>query len=202
MKAWILVILVLAGLPCPAKQPVKDDIPAIAQILGIRVGKDTMETLEKRLGPGAVCVGGHPSGGRAWFIKGLNVYVYADGFDYSDDGRLIDNLVIAETKEDARICPPYGQPMPPVPKVNPGKLPLGWLGRVLPGDYKAAVLNATTSLPSPKLQGHTLYWKAAGEFRDLPIVNLRPGMERTNWYAKLTFKDGKVTVVEVYLYDH
>src|SRR4051812_15914719 len=62
----------------------KPEIPSFAALCGVQVGRDTMQTLESRLGKGAPCVGGHARGGRQWRISGKRGHLYADGFNSFD----------------------------------------------------------------------------------------------------------------------
>src|SRR6185369_10954299 len=49
-----------SGRAKPEKAEPPTHVPSIAQVAGVRVGWDTMGTLERRLGPGLVITGGHP----------------------------------------------------------------------------------------------------------------------------------------------
>src|SRR5689334_21666373 len=63
----------------PAIDP-PTSVPPLATIAGIRVGYDGMDRLERRLGPGAIMIGGHPQGARVWNIRASRWWLYADGF--------------------------------------------------------------------------------------------------------------------------
>jgi len=170
----------------------KDNVPVIAQVLGVRVGKDTMERLDKILGRGATCMGGHPRGGRAWFIKSQNVYVYADGFDYSRHGDcIIDTIQIGFKKDAMQIGPPYGQPMPTIPKVSVGNRRIGWLGSVLPGMSRKRTLVLTSSLPKPKASGRVLRWTMEGTYKT------SSEKRKDNWTAELTFDRGVLVLIDI-----
>src|SRR4051794_29170076 len=62
----------------------KTSVPAFADFAGVRVGLDTMQRLEKQLGPGKPVKGGHPLGGREWRTSRPRAIIYADGFNSFD----------------------------------------------------------------------------------------------------------------------
>jgi hypothetical protein len=69
------------------------DVPPIGHIFGLRVGVDTIEQLEHRLGPGFKYTGGHPRGGRAWRDPRTHWEISADGFEYQfGGGRLLESM--------------------------------------------------------------------------------------------------------------
>jgi len=87
-----------------AKIP-KTSIPKIAKIAGIRVGYSSMEELETRLGKGEVAVGGHPNGARLWRVKATSWVIYADAFEYSERGAVVDGLSIQADPKPGRRLP-------------------------------------------------------------------------------------------------
>jgi len=95
-------------------------IPSIANIAGVKVGYSSMEELEKRLGKGKVMIGGHPNGARLWRVKKTSWVIYADAFEYSPRGAVLDNF-------DVTVDAKPGQD---VPFARLTKTELGWLGRV------------------------------------------------------------------------
>jgi hypothetical protein len=102
------------------------------RVVSIRVGTNTVEDLEQILGPGAPCLGGHPNGGRVWFLKPQRVYIYVDGFDYVRNGELIDEIRVGHSRDDAWRGPCYGMPPPAIPKANARVSGIGWSLRALP----------------------------------------------------------------------
>jgi hypothetical protein len=80
-------------------------IPNIARIAGIKVGYSSMEELEGRLGKGKVAIGGHSNGARLWRVKGTSWLIYADAFEYSERGAVVDSLNIT-------VDPRSGQDVP------------------------------------------------------------------------------------------
>lgn len=67
VAASIILLSILNPLPAKRAQATANaKLPSIARVLGITVGDSTVEALEKRLGDGAPCTGGHPHGGRVW----------------------------------------------------------------------------------------------------------------------------------------
>lgn len=98
IKLLRLLLLYFVALLAPAKGQCKSpatSLPPIANLLGVRVGQDTIERLEHRFGKGYAYTGGHPGGARRWRIKGTYLFIDADGFDYDEHGgRIIDKIEI------------------------------------------------------------------------------------------------------------
>jgi hypothetical protein len=158
----------------------KPPVPAIARILGVTVGQTTIERLEKKLGPGAPCMGGHPHGGRAWYLKPCRIWVYADGFEYDKKGgRIIDDIQLGISKQKMRYSFTQETKKRSIPRVSARCKDAGWLGQVLPGMSRADVVKATVELPKPKAKGGKLMW-SSGE-----------------WSAELTSEKDKLVVLEV-----
>jgi len=190
--AVLLALLCLCGRAGPVpkkKQTLRARIPPIARVMQVQVGKDHIATLERLLGPGLPCMGGHPNGGRAWFIKSLKLYIYADGFDYDAQGRIIDTIGLDFGAEP---------PSPKIPQVNLKLKAIGWLGTILPGMSKEAVLRLTKGLPKPKREGNSLRWAMSGTY-----VFFGSGRQMVEscrrWTAKLTFEKNRLTAVMVSL---
>src|ERR1051326_2196822 len=83
----VIVSLVILSLCVPTGAPVHNppEVPAFARVLGLRVGMDTLDRLERRLGKGRTVTGGHSNSGRSWkFRNGLPLF--ADGFDLPRNG--------------------------------------------------------------------------------------------------------------------
>lgn len=154
------VALYVVAIPPPARKPHRKHAAGdLSQILSIQVGQDTIEELEKRLGPGAPCMGGHPHGGRAWFLRDQKIWVYADGFEYhAKGGRIIDQVVLGSVKQDLPYDFDFESPKQSVPEVRTPRRPVGWMGRIVPGMSRARVLELTAHLPRPQVDGDTLVW--------------------------------------------
>ena len=124
---WVCVgavILLLTAAAHPGNAAENDipktSIPKIANIAGIKVGYSSMEELEARLGKGKVAVGGHSDGARLWRVKGTSWVIYADAFEYSERGMVLDSLNIAlDTK-----------PRRGVPYARLTKNDFAWLGKI------------------------------------------------------------------------
>ena len=187
----IAVIAISAAFSKPKKLSAPS-VPRIAQILGARVGLDTVESLEKRLGEGAPCMGGHPHGGRAWYIKSYRCWVYADGFEYDGKGgRIVDSIGLCSSKEDMYDFD-YERPKPRIPQISvASSKSIGWLGAIVPGMTKRQVLKLTAGLPKPTAKGFTLVWSVRGTQRATDDVH------PTEWTAELTFSRDKLSAIAV-----
>ncbi len=188
-----LLILLLAtvsgsGLAQQSHDP-PTHIPAIARIAGIRVGYDTIEEMEQRLGAGMAYTGGHPQGAREWRIWGTHWYVDADAFDYNGRGTVLDYAIISESPVGLGSPPRF----PRCPTTRRTRRKLGWLGVVSPGFSRAQVLHAIQGrLPVPKRQGDKWTWTARG------FERLTSSQEPyVTWKATLVFRKGHLTKIVV-----
>lgn len=68
----------------------------------IVAGSTTVEEVEARIGPGAKMTGGHPLGGRVWFVPDSGRTLFLDGFDYNASGRVIDRVVLRKVEISSR----------------------------------------------------------------------------------------------------
>src|ERR1043165_9145057 len=98
-------------------------IPDISPIYRIKVVYTTMPELEKFLGPGKTIIGGHPNGARLWRVKGTSWTVYADAFEWSKRGMVVDSFSIYED-----VAP---EPDIPFARISPKRL--RWLHEIHPG---------------------------------------------------------------------
>lgn len=134
MAAQVSLLLLLLALANPASaaeaQVPKTSIPSIANIAGVKIGYSSMEELEKRLGKGKVMVGGHPNGARLWRVKGTLWVVYADAFEYSKQGIVVDSFSITTDPN----------PGPDVPYTWPTGRELAWLGGISLGIHEDKLL--------------------------------------------------------------
>jgi hypothetical protein len=80
-------------------------IPEIANIAGIKVGYSSMDELEGQLGKGKVTTGGHSNGARLWRVKGTSWVIYADAFEYSEGGAVVDRFDITVDPKPGRHVP-------------------------------------------------------------------------------------------------
>ena len=91
LPAPVITPLALSAAPAPL---LKSGVPAFVNALGLKPGRSTERDLERKIGAGEVCIGGHSNSGREWFFRN-GLVLYADGFD--GDGRgdslFIDSLV-------------------------------------------------------------------------------------------------------------
>lgn len=62
-------------------------VPPIGRIFGVRNHVDTIEMLERRIGPGKPFTGGHPLGGRSWQDPTQGWLISTDGFEYAPTGK-------------------------------------------------------------------------------------------------------------------
>jgi hypothetical protein len=91
-----------------------------------------MEELEGQLGGGKVVVGGHPNGARVWRVKGTSWVIYADAFEYSPRGAVVDSFDI-----DVEPNPGLG-----VPYARMSKKDLAWLGKISVGMDEGKLLKS------------------------------------------------------------
>ncbi len=117
-------------------------IPLIARIARVQVGYTTMPGLEARLGPGKPITGGHANGARLWRVKGTHWIIYADAFEYSSRGIVVDSFWIHEDLK----------PNTDVPFARISLKELSWLGTIslkMTQDKLMQAMNAN-SLPAEK----------------------------------------------------
>jgi len=126
----VALLLMLAGVgnsePAESGRP---NIPSIATFAGGQVGYITMDELEKRLGPGKPITGGHPHGARLWRVRATDWTIYADAFEYSKRGIVVDDLRIYRERKF----------QPDLPVARPGRSDLLWLGRIAVGMSESQV---------------------------------------------------------------
>ena len=86
--------------PGPESKPaaeVRPAVPPIGHALGVRVGADSIEKLEKLHGRGQACLGDGPRGGRVWKLDSW--LVYANGLQVGQAGTVITELVMGDPDE-------------------------------------------------------------------------------------------------------
>ena len=135
---WVgAVVLLLTGTVPPAeagqsKGP-RAFIPQIANTAGIKVGYSSMAELERKLGKGRVTIGGHPNGARLWRVKGTSWVIYADAFEYSRRGAVVDRFEITGDRKSGDYLPDITVDPAPGQQVPFGRLTgheLAWAGGI------------------------------------------------------------------------
>jgi hypothetical protein len=125
-----LILLLLPAANAGAKNGPGTLIPKVASIAGIKVGYSSMDELERQLGQGKTVVGGHPNGARIWRVKGTSWVIYADAFEYSQRGAVVDSF-------DINVNP---KPGPGVPYTRMSRKGFAWLGKISLGMDEARLL--------------------------------------------------------------
>jgi hypothetical protein len=164
----------------------KTKIPKFATIGGIRVGLDTMQYLEKRLGPGSPQLGGHPLGARIWRVPGTNDTIFADGFNSFDShgisyagGRQIDNFDV-EVIDDISDLPTARIKVRHLRFMN-----LVGLGAT----HHQAMLSLRNVLPPPDESTGDFVWRSSGFVRVSRVNHI----VTTGWIATLHFENDRLT---------
>jgi hypothetical protein len=190
----IICNFLVVSYPTGSTTKPEKNIPEIARILNVDVGRSTMPDLEKILGEGASCMGGHPYYGRAWYLSRQKLYIYADGFDYDKNGKLIINTIELGTHmQDLDIDFCNQQPKPVIPHVSISNRKIGWVGKVIPGQSSSIVSKHIKGLPKPVKNGDTLRWTMKGKYSTIV------GVERRSWDATLTFEKSRLTTIDVHI---
>jgi hypothetical protein len=186
----LLLALLWTAFAAPAVADPKTSIPAFADFAGVRVGLDTIQRLEKRLGPGRPTTGGHPHGAREWRISRPRAILYADGFNSFDRAgvsyrgeRQIDSLSIIRRHERSAL---------PLANVDADRVK--FMGRVGLGTSRRHVLKSLAALlPPPESVGDDLIWKSKGFVRVSTVNNYRT----TAWEARLHFQNGTLDEIQI-----
>lgn len=97
----MLTVLCATLLVSSIHQKAPVDIPSIARVLKLAVGYSTVEDFERKLGPATHSVGGHPGGRRTWRDAVNHLTISLDGFDYTDKGRVVDDIEIQRCTDDS-----------------------------------------------------------------------------------------------------
>ncbi|HET6382371.1 MAG TPA: hypothetical protein VFJ58_03185 [Armatimonadota bacterium] len=66
----------LAAMPAGASRGVRRSVPAFANLVGVTVGVDTIDSAEKTIGFGKPYSGAHPQGARVWRFRGSGWVLY------------------------------------------------------------------------------------------------------------------------------
>ena len=156
---YILCLLFISMVSCAEAGT---QVPALAELAGVRDGFDTVEGMEQKFGPGKPMIGGHPHGARSWQSKQTGCYLWADGFYYDDhDRRVIDSLSISSPPKDDRSTPLKDRD----PQIDLPASSVRFMGSVTLGMSRAEVLRfLRVKLPSPQRKANELVWKALGSY--------------------------------------
>lgn len=159
---------------CYAKPKRQTVVPKIARILGIRVGYNGRDVLERRFGKGKYSVSGHPNGGETWRVLSPQSVIETDGFAMNAEGEVIESLSWGLEKSEKSI-----------PAVRRLSRRSGWMGKVKLGMTMQQVERLTRKiLPPPTKKGDVWTWKARGYVRP---SNPNGEAPFEVWTATLTF---------------
>ncbi|HLJ57377.1 MAG TPA: ankyrin repeat domain-containing protein [Chthonomonadaceae bacterium] len=163
--------------PRPPDPPTR--VPAIARLLGVRVGWNGQGRLIRRFGDGTHSLGGHSGGTVTWHTVAPPGYIASEGFNYNGEGEVLENL-------DWDSGPAVDHGTPTARRLRPRS---GWLGTVDLGMTIAQVRQLTAGvLPPPAIAGPVWTWRAHGFVRP----NARQYDVYTTWTAELTFSAGRL----------
>lgn len=189
-RCMMPVLLALAGLfvnGCAtgsgtAGRAPETSVPTIASVAGIKVGCTTREELESQWGKGKPITGGHPNGARLWRVEGRPWVIWADAFEYSAHGIVVDSL---ELRVDSKAAND-------IPYARLGTNTASWLGKISPGVTKEAVVAfcKDKSLSPAKIK-NGLRLEAEGAF----TLNDRVTFHR--WTTEFEFKDGLLVCIKL-----
>ena len=194
--AWVLLLAAMVN-PAEAGQSKKPrtSIPRIANIAGIKVGYSSMAELERRLDQGRVTIGGHPNGARVWRVKGTSWVIYADAFEYSERGAVVDRFAInahgnpGDYLPDITADPSPGQP---VPYARLTQNALAWAGGISLGideDTLLKLLKRKSWTPVKLADG----WRI--EARGLSPLTSNPLCPYQRWWATFTMKENSLVAI-------
>jgi hypothetical protein len=163
-------------------------IPAFAELCGVQVGYDTIQTMERQIGRGLPTIGGHPRGGRAWQVRGARCSIYADAFHWtdrphSDQGKVLDQLSLGVNSDAGEL------PVAHLPRKQ-----TRFMGVVALGMTKSEVLRLLRGkLPPPIDANGELVWEATGFVR----VSRLNHDTNTKWRATLRFEGDRLAEIEI-----
>lgn len=172
-----------------APEAERSSVPAIAQLLGVRVGVNGQKKLERVMGEGRHMIGGHPNSHEVWQTASPAGTIETEGFSLNEDGYVVESL--SWSASDSR----HTSSSSDFPLAR--KLPSnsGWLGTVNLGMTKQDVERLTKGkLPAPAKRGEVWVWKAQGFVRP-KFQNGQPPFQL--WTATLRFKHDRLTDIEV-----
>jgi hypothetical protein len=163
-------------------------VPATGHIGTIQVGVTTMEQLERWFGKGRAFTGGHPHGAREWVLQKAGWYIYADGFDYSRAGRVLDRFEISTTRMEVGA---FDDTLPKISRASLARAKLAFVAGVAPGMARSQVLALLNQAGiKPTAKGNVVSWEEKGH-----APNLSGSF--STWTAKLTFRRDKLEEIVV-----
>ncbi|MEN6371107.1 MAG: hypothetical protein ABFD64_03755 [Armatimonadota bacterium] len=167
-------------------------IPKIANLAGIKVGFNSIDDTEKKLGHGKVITGGHPQGARVWQFEKKGWILYIDGFNYrsGSDGAVIDVVELMTSKRGHELIEGGN-----VPKVSPSYPKLGfWTFLPLGTSYEEAIkLLKQKGLP-PEIVKGTILVKAKGISPPMNVNRFEPFR---SWQAELDFEKNRLVEITI-----
>jgi hypothetical protein len=172
-------------------------IPQIANIAGIKVGYSSMAKLERQLGKGRVTIGGHSNGARLWRVKGTSWVIYADAFEYSERGAVVDRFEITADRKpgdylpDITVDPSPGQH---VPYARLTRYELAWAGGISLGIDEDKLLNLLKQkswTPVKLADG----WRV--EARGHSPLTSNPLYPYHQWWATFTMKGNSLVKIRL-----
>ncbi len=159
-------------------------VPAIARILGVRVGYNGQDALQHQFGKGLATLGGHPDGRKTWLTRKPLGYITTDGFNHNPEGLALESLSWG-------LDPPMDKKIPYVRALPRGA---GWLGSIVPGMSRQQVAALTSRMPTkPILKPGRWIWREKGFVRPASTEYV----VYTNWTAQLTFDKDVLTTIDV-----
>ena len=182
---WVLAVASClgGGRSAPAGNDPSAVVPATGHIGTIQVGVTTMEQLERWFGKGRAFIGGHPRGAREWVLQKAGWYIYADGFDYSRAGRVLDRFEISTTRIDVGASDDTERK---ARRASLARTKLGFVAGVAPGMERSRVLALLNQAGiKPAAKGKVVSWEEKGH-----TPNLNGSF--STWTARLTFRHDKL----------
>lgn len=164
-------------------------IPATARVGNVQIGVTTMEELERMFGKGRECIGGHPRGGREWRSKQTGWYIYADGFNYNDKGRMLEDFEISVHSQGpvSEVGVPDDDDSK-TPQASVKKWQLTILGGIMPRMNRATVIALLAkSGVQTTAKNNVITWKEKGHSHIYGATQNHDGLTYTTWNGRLTF---------------
>lgn len=158
----------------------KTSVPAIALVLGVRVGWNGQERLERRFGSGVRSIGGHSGGVETWRTQSPVGKIVTEGFNYNDEGEVLETIEWTLGKAAGSI--PLARRLPQSS---------GWLGIISLGmtERQITQLLRDKHLPQPQKSEGNWTWVQKG------YVQLREFVVYRTWTAALGFENGRLTSI-------
>ncbi|HUR46671.1 MAG TPA: hypothetical protein VMZ27_12410 [Candidatus Saccharimonadales bacterium] len=171
------ILLLTLAQEIRAEERTETLIPSIAEVAGVKIGFSTQGEVEARWGKGKVIIGGHPTSGRLWQVKGTEWVLQTDGFEYAKRGLVVDSLVIRRVQAgDDRL-----------PKARLKAEELKWMGEMLPGIDRIRVTEILKKKGLPLMES-----EAGIDTHAVGFHSLENQVSFKNWTAKAEFKNGNL----------